>query len=135
MITIKRMWGIRHVRYFYLKWRVLVWAERWGRMGIGLGCPNPSDIEHLERIYLEGYGMSVPTIEELAKIAEQAYEHGRGGDSSPWERIVSAVLDALVPTWAEARCERNGELSIHPDDCDCEAFAQSMRQRITGDAT
>ncbi len=47
----KKLWGIRHIRFFYLKWRVIQFAHAWGRLGIGLGFPNQKDIDHLERIW------------------------------------------------------------------------------------
>lgn len=47
-----RRWPIiRHVRWLYLNWRVHQWAAAWGAMGIGLGSPNQSDLDHLERIW------------------------------------------------------------------------------------
>ena len=46
----KKWWGIRHVRYWYLRFRVYQWAEECARHGIGLGYPNPADLEHLEGI-------------------------------------------------------------------------------------
>jgi hypothetical protein len=46
-----RLWGIRHVRYFYLSWRVYRWARQWGSVGIGLGYPNQSDVDHLQAIW------------------------------------------------------------------------------------
>ena len=47
----KRWPVIRHIRYWYLGWKVYSHAARWGAMGIGFGVPNPSDIEHLTAIW------------------------------------------------------------------------------------
>jgi len=46
-----RLWGIRHVRYWWLRRQVYLWAEAWAWWGIGLGIPNPADLAHLERIW------------------------------------------------------------------------------------
>ncbi|SCW61756.1 hypothetical protein SAMN02927924_01693 [Sphingobium faniae] len=51
MMAIKRLWGVRHLRFFFLRWQVFRHARAWGRMGIGLGYPNPSDIEQLGMIW------------------------------------------------------------------------------------
>lgn len=48
---IRRWPVIRHVRAVYWSYRVHRWAWMWGRMGIGLGHPNPADLAHLERIW------------------------------------------------------------------------------------
>jgi len=42
---------IRHIRYFILQDRVFRHARKWSLLGLGLGYPNPSDIEHLNRIW------------------------------------------------------------------------------------
>lgn len=47
----RKLWGIRHIRYFYLKVRVFEAAEQWARMGIGIGHPNDYDIKILEEIW------------------------------------------------------------------------------------
>lgn len=47
----KRWPIIRHVRCIWLLYRVERWAWQWVRMGIGLGYPNESDIEHLRLIW------------------------------------------------------------------------------------
>lgn len=47
----KRWWGIRHVRYGYLKWRVIAWAQQMASIGIGLGGVNQSDIDYLNAIW------------------------------------------------------------------------------------
>ncbi len=47
----KKLWGIRHIRYFYLKVRVFQAAEDWARMGIGFGYPNEYDIQMLQSIW------------------------------------------------------------------------------------
>lgn len=48
---IKRWPIIRHIRFYYLRYRVFRYAAMWGSMGIGVGGPNPSDLEHLDRIW------------------------------------------------------------------------------------
>jgi hypothetical protein len=47
----KRWPVIRHVRYWFLAYRVQKWAWTWGQMGIGLGYPNPSDVKQLDDIW------------------------------------------------------------------------------------
>lgn len=47
----KKLPIIRHIRYFWLSWRVHQWARAWGQAGIGLGEPHPSDLEHLDAIW------------------------------------------------------------------------------------
>jgi hypothetical protein len=46
-----RVWGVRHLRFFWHAWRVNRWARMWGDIGIGTGVPNASDIEHLRGIW------------------------------------------------------------------------------------
>jgi hypothetical protein len=47
----KKLWGIRHIRYAVLAWRVYRFARAWGQIGIGLGYPNPSDIAYLDAVW------------------------------------------------------------------------------------
>jgi hypothetical protein len=47
----KRLWGIRHVRWLWLHYRVHMWAAQWGQMGIGLGYPNEADTRALDAIW------------------------------------------------------------------------------------
>ncbi len=47
----KRLWGIRHLRWYWHSVRVWRWARQWGRLGIGLGVPNMRDLDHLEAIW------------------------------------------------------------------------------------
>lgn len=47
----KRLPIIRHIRYWWASYRVHRWAWSWGQAGIGMGFPNPSDLEHLDRIW------------------------------------------------------------------------------------
>ena len=47
----KRWWGIRHLRYWWLRWRVYRWAGMMYECGLGLGCPNPADLRHLGDIW------------------------------------------------------------------------------------
>lgn len=45
----KRWWGIRHLRYFYLSWSFWHW---WEETGYLLGAfPNPRDLEYLDAIW------------------------------------------------------------------------------------
>lgn len=46
-----RLWGIRHVRYWWHCHRVHAFAARMGEMGLGLGDPNPYDLRVLEGIW------------------------------------------------------------------------------------
>lgn len=47
----KRWPIIRHVRYYWLTFRVHMWAMKWGSVGIGLGWPNQYDLDRLEEIW------------------------------------------------------------------------------------
>lgn len=47
----RRLWGIRHIRYWWLSYQVHLWAWRWGQAGIGLGWPNEADLAQLDRIW------------------------------------------------------------------------------------
>ena len=47
----KRWPVIRHIRFFYLRFRVRQWAWTCGCMGLGSGRPNPADLKQLERIW------------------------------------------------------------------------------------
>jgi hypothetical protein len=47
----KRLWGVRHIRYFWLAFRVHQHARMWAEIGVGLGHPNSSDIQVLEAIW------------------------------------------------------------------------------------
>lgn len=47
----KRLWGIRHVRYLWYCYQVHRWAQLWHRHGIGLGWPNEADLRALDRIW------------------------------------------------------------------------------------
>jgi hypothetical protein len=47
----KRVWGVRHVRWMWLHYRVHRWARIWGSVGIGLGSPNESDLRVLDAIW------------------------------------------------------------------------------------
>ena len=51
MTWLKRLPVIRHIRYFWFIWRVHVHAARWASVGIGLGIPNQSDVDWLDRIW------------------------------------------------------------------------------------
>lgn len=47
----KKLWGIRHVRFFFLSWLVHRWARQWGQIGVGLGVPNEHDLRVLQLIW------------------------------------------------------------------------------------
>ena len=47
----KKLWGIRHVRWLWLNWQVHRWARQWGSVGVGLGAPNESDLRVLDAIW------------------------------------------------------------------------------------
>lgn len=47
----KRWPVIRHVRYFWYRRQVHRWARAWAQLGIGLGHPNQSDLDHLAAIW------------------------------------------------------------------------------------
>lgn len=47
----KRWPIIRHVRYYWLAFRVHMWAMKWASMGIGLGWPNQYDLDRLQEIW------------------------------------------------------------------------------------
>jgi hypothetical protein len=47
----KRWPLIRHVRYWWLAYRVHRWAWKWGQLGVGLGVPNEADQRWLDEIW------------------------------------------------------------------------------------
>ena len=47
----KRLPGIRHLRWIWGTWRVIRHASAWGRIGIGTGEPAESDLQHLDAIW------------------------------------------------------------------------------------
>jgi len=47
----KKLPIIRHLRYFYLRWRVQQHAAQWASIGIGLGIPNKHDLDYLDAIW------------------------------------------------------------------------------------
>jgi hypothetical protein len=47
----KRLWGLRHLRWLYYTIRVHRFARAWGAIGIGLGVPNEADLRHLQAIW------------------------------------------------------------------------------------
>lgn len=47
----KRWWGIRHIRFFWLSYHVHLHAQRWAQLGIGLGIPNESDFKYLDAVW------------------------------------------------------------------------------------
>lgn len=42
---------IRHIRFYWHSWRLHLWVMSWCSVGIGMGIPNKSDIDHLEKIW------------------------------------------------------------------------------------
>lgn len=45
----KRLWGIRHIRYFFAQREFWIW---WTYIGQHLGAvPNESDLQHLKNIW------------------------------------------------------------------------------------
>lgn len=49
--TMKRCWGIRHLRFYWHRARVYRWARLWGNAGIGLGIANEGDLRELLAIW------------------------------------------------------------------------------------
>lgn len=48
-MAVLRLWGVRHLRYFWLRLRFALW---WANVGHMLGaCPNPSDLEYLDAVW------------------------------------------------------------------------------------
>ena len=47
----KRLWGIRHIRYFWHLYHAIRWVQMWYRAGIGLGVLNPADEATLDAIW------------------------------------------------------------------------------------
>lgn len=50
-MTLKRLPLIRHLRYFWLRREVHAWAQMCARIGLGLGHPNPTDLDHLDAVW------------------------------------------------------------------------------------
>lgn len=47
-----KLWPIiRHIRFVYWSWRLHQWTQACTMLGLGLGHPNPADLEHLEAIW------------------------------------------------------------------------------------
>ena len=47
----KRVWGIRHVRWLWHSYRCHRHAAFWAAMGIGFGFPNQADLDTLDAIW------------------------------------------------------------------------------------
>ena len=47
----KKLWGIRHVRYYWLSWKAFSFAQDMAQIGLGLGIPNESDIRYLDAVW------------------------------------------------------------------------------------
>lgn len=45
----KRLWGVRHIRYLIAAWCFWIWWEDIGR--VFWMTPNPSDLEYLDKIW------------------------------------------------------------------------------------
>lgn len=50
MNRLKRLWGIRHLRAIYLHMVVHERAEQLSRFGIGIGVPNQSDLDFIDKV-------------------------------------------------------------------------------------
>jgi hypothetical protein len=46
----KRLWGIRHVRYFYLSYKFYAYLAWCQKVGIGM-FPQESDLEYLKGVW------------------------------------------------------------------------------------
>ena len=47
----KRLPVIRHIRYYWNAVRLALFVSAMAQLGLGLGHPNPADVEHLRRIW------------------------------------------------------------------------------------
>jgi hypothetical protein len=45
-----KLWGIRHVRWVYLKWKLYCWVAQCASIGIGFHA-NRSDLDYLDAIW------------------------------------------------------------------------------------
>lgn len=49
MARVFRLWGVRHLRYFWLRFRFALW---WANVGQYLGAfPNQADLDYLNRVW------------------------------------------------------------------------------------
>lgn len=49
MVFLSRLWGVRHLRYVWLRFRFELW---WARVGHMFGAfPNPADLEFLDAVW------------------------------------------------------------------------------------
>jgi hypothetical protein len=46
----KRLWGVRHVRWLWHSWMLARHVVRCHELGLGV-CVNPSDLEWLDRVW------------------------------------------------------------------------------------
>lgn len=46
-----RLWGIRHLRFYWHSYRTHRAASQWAAIGIGVGGPNPYDLWRLYAIF------------------------------------------------------------------------------------
>lgn len=47
----KKLWGIRHIRYFYLTLKLSMWISHCQRLGLGFFAQE-SDIEYLNDVWI-----------------------------------------------------------------------------------
>jgi len=77
--------------------------------------------------------MTKTTIEKMVGTYNERFgELATGKASRPSLKAMRAVLETHVkPMIQAARCERNGEHDIHPDECDCEVYAARIIASLT----
>ena len=51
MNRVLKLYGVRHLRWLYLSYRVHQFASLCGSVGLGLGYPNKSDLDFLDAIW------------------------------------------------------------------------------------
>lgn len=47
--VMKRIWGIRHIRWLWLSWRLAGWVEFCQKTGLGIAA-NQNDIDYLDAV-------------------------------------------------------------------------------------
>jgi hypothetical protein len=73
----KRLWGIRHVRYFYLKIQLYRWVDYCQSVGFGIE-PNPADMEYLDRVWRGTEDIPPRPIDDLEPLWEKWFGPGKG---------------------------------------------------------
>lgn len=48
--NLKKVWGVRHIRWFYLSWRLYSHIRHCRSWGLGYFA-QPADLEYLERVW------------------------------------------------------------------------------------